>query len=405
MKKLIIRLALGLVFLGIAGVAVLISYAQWSYPHPSGEHVVVTKDNAVLAEKVIKKKEALEEAKRAGLYAKAIVDHTEFDFGTMDPSTTASHTFVLRNEGTGPLKVTNGGTTCKCTVGKVSNGIVMPGEEAEVMLTWNTGLENTSYEHGAKILLTNDPQRESIQLTVRGTVRTRLGATRRELVFSALEPDHTSATLSTTLFTQMYSELTLDKASCTLEGVTWRVAAADPAESKVLKARAAQRVSVTLPDEMPTGAFHGQLRLEFLAKTSPDAEPERELFDLDISGHVGHRLALYGDDIDTDGIVDFGVITEGQGKRIGLLMKVRDSQHEISVKGLDVRPDFVKVSITPHGSGEAHGLYRLVLEVPPDAPQCVYMRKTMGELRIEFDHPRIKELLLRLSLAVAPGGL
>ena len=46
---------------------------------------------------------------------KLVVPETVFDFGTMRDTETVTHQFVLRNEGTGILKITNVRASCGCT--------------------------------------------------------------------------------------------------------------------------------------------------------------------------------------------------------------------------------------------------------------------------------------------------
>jgi hypothetical protein len=386
-------------FVGVMGAVA--SMTSYSYPHPSGEKLVVTKNRSVMTEQTLLAKSQLAEAMRKGLHPKAVTEETEHDFGTMNPRTVASHTFVIRNEGEAPLQLTNGGTTCKCTLSKLSGGFVPPGGEGHVTLTWNSGLEHAAYEHGATIV-TNDPQRSAIQLKLRGTVLTRLAPTRAELSFAAVEPDR-PATLETTVFSQFYSSLKIEKGNCSIPGVTWQIAPAPPQQQEELKALAASVVSVTVPGDLPSGRFSGVLRLDIVAETDASVL-EHETIELPINGQVVRRLSLYGEGIDEAGLVDFGVIDEGAGKRLRFLMKVRDSQREIAVKRVDVRPEFVKVSVLPYGAGDTPGMYYLDLEVPPDAPQCVHVGKRTGKLRIEFDHPRIGELELKLGVAVAPSG-
>ena len=41
------------------------------------------------------------------------VEQPHYDFGTMQRGTTKSHEFVIKNTGHAPLKIRNGGTTCK----------------------------------------------------------------------------------------------------------------------------------------------------------------------------------------------------------------------------------------------------------------------------------------------------
>src|SRR6056297_1410547 len=54
---------------------------------------------------------------------KAVTGQTRHAFGLLNPHTTASHSFGIRNAGDAPLKIAVQDTTCKCTVGNVADSI------------------------------------------------------------------------------------------------------------------------------------------------------------------------------------------------------------------------------------------------------------------------------------------
>ena len=69
---------------------------------------------------------------------RAVIRERIHQFGTLDPLTTGTHRFVIRNEGDAPLELSGGQTTCKCTLSEIQRRTVPPGESTEVKLTWNT---------------------------------------------------------------------------------------------------------------------------------------------------------------------------------------------------------------------------------------------------------------------------
>jgi Protein of unknown function (DUF1573) len=100
----------------------------------------------------------------------AVVNESEvFHFGTMNVDTKKSHTFIIKNNGTAPLVLTKGHTSCKCTLSELNAGEVAPGKTAEVNLEWHPPGATEEFEQSAEIQ-TNDPQRPRIQLIVRGRV-------------------------------------------------------------------------------------------------------------------------------------------------------------------------------------------------------------------------------------------
>ena len=68
-----------------------------------------------------------------------VVGSTEYDFGTMERRGIRSHTFVVRNDGTEPLTLIKGETTCKCTLSSLAAGEILPGNPpwTSLGLSWN----------------------------------------------------------------------------------------------------------------------------------------------------------------------------------------------------------------------------------------------------------------------------
>ena len=95
------------------------------------------------------------------------------DFGRLDPHSTASHTFHVESVGDAALSIQILETSCKCTVGKLGNSVLLPGEKTGITLTWNTGYKAEEYEQAA-IIKTNDPLNKTVKLTVKGAVRSDL---------------------------------------------------------------------------------------------------------------------------------------------------------------------------------------------------------------------------------------
>ena len=59
-----------------------------------------------------------------------------FDFGVITQGHTVEHTFVFRNTGTEPLRITSARGSCGCTVPKYSKQEVAPSDKREVFVCW-----------------------------------------------------------------------------------------------------------------------------------------------------------------------------------------------------------------------------------------------------------------------------
>ncbi|HUG67304.1 MAG TPA: DUF1573 domain-containing protein, partial [Pirellulaceae bacterium] len=324
---------------------------------------------------------------------KAIAAELVHDFGVMDPLTKGRHAFVIRNEGTGPLVLRKGPTTCKCTLSNLSRGEIGPGEAGVVVLDWNSG-RDLLYSHEATIY-TNDPEADELHFRVTGKVRQRLGAVPPAISFGGIEPDG-QGKVDVILYSQLWDEFDVIGGDCSVEGVTWKVDSVTAADATLGDVLSARKVTLTTGDAMPQGSFFGQLRLDI-----QPAAGDRETLELPLDGQMLRRLAVYGPAITIDGVVDVGQVHQGQTKKTRLVLKIRDPQRELRVTGITTHPGFVKAAVLPYDAEPKDaGLMQLEVEIPADAPRCSYLGVPLGDLKIEFDHPRIPSLDLKVKFAV-----
>src|SRR3972149_5879611 len=110
-----------------------------------------------------------ESAAPAGAAPRVEVAEPLYEFGAMQRGTTKSHEFSVRNAGQSPLTLRVGSTTCKCTIGNVSNDPIPPGESVMVKLEWSALVNPGPFRQTATIL-TNDPRSSAVELLVEGEV-------------------------------------------------------------------------------------------------------------------------------------------------------------------------------------------------------------------------------------------
>ena len=121
----------------------------------------------------------------------AKVDKELFDFGTMQRGVTKSHEFVFTNTGTAPLTLEVGRTTCKCTLGEVSEKPLAPGESTPVRLEWVAKSMPGEFRQEATIL-TNDPRKPTVNLQVIGLITETSGLTPEEFLLGRVAADQIS---------------------------------------------------------------------------------------------------------------------------------------------------------------------------------------------------------------------
>lgn len=100
-------------------------------------------------------------------------EEPHYDFGVMAQQRKGERSWVIRNEGQGPLVLTGTQPTCSCTVLDPRPGqdvTVEPGSTYTVRVEWETRTYVDKYKKDARIL-TNDPKRPEITFLVTGEVQ------------------------------------------------------------------------------------------------------------------------------------------------------------------------------------------------------------------------------------------
>jgi len=327
---------------------------------------------------------------------RAQVDNPVHNFGRQDALTVHDHVFVIRNVGDAPLDLTEGPTSCKCTLARLQQHTVPPGGKTQAVVRWNTGRDET-YAHSATVY-TNDPRNPALRLSIKGEVRTLLRCVPDRLVFARVEPGETPSAAAL-VYSQIWPQLDLESVVPTMPGIEYTIEECDPAEQESLHATSARRITITLPPDLPEGYFSSGLVLH--CKPPGGAEEPIE-YELPVEGKVIRRLCVYGPEIDVQGTINLGRIRQGTAAHVRLLLKLRDPVSELPVKRIHTTPSFLQVRIEPHGTAESTGLglYYLHIGVPKDAPTFRLPPARRGTIHIEFDHPRCTNLDLPVDLIV-----
>lgn len=333
-----------------------------------------------------------------GVRPKAVVEEVVHFFGSLDPGARCAHTFIIRNQGTAPLELDRGPTSCKCTMSDLPSLSVPPGGQVAVEVASKLDRQPPGeFVHTATIL-TNDPEQPTITLRLEGMVRRLIGASPERIVLSGLRRDQ-EHTKSVTIYSQVWQQFRIENLSSSLPGVTWElIGQAGKEQLEKLDALSGWQLHVNLPAGLPAGNFWGELAMDVVPQV-PEAEPKR--FVLEIAGTVLARITLSGPQMDSKKGVVLGVLEAGVSRSARLILKVRDEHRQLQVQQIDIEPPFLKVTVAPvQPRGEQLGLYTVDLEVPADAPMCDYLSKP-GKVTILTDHPAVPAVDFAVRFAVA----
>ena len=296
----------------------------------------------------------------------AQVNQRVHDFGLLEPHTTMSHTFKVTNMGADPLAVDVLGTSCKCTTGKLNNGLLNQNESTDVTLEWNTGYQDDDYQQHATIQ-TNDPLNREIKLTVKGTVRTDL-AMPETIALPRTDPLDTART-SFIVHSQLWEDFTIsDVRSDDLKEFIWTAepTSANIAELGDAHARSAWRVQIETV-AYDYGTYSGTIEVD----VEPAGGAEKITRKLNAAGKVRVPIAFKSPLLDMNEGLNFGTLNSGKEHHFHIGVRVRGKQPAKLVV-LDVEPKLIDAKLKPTGS---EGQYRLTLTIPADCPGVLFNRK------------------------------
>lgn len=98
-----------------------------------------------------------------------------FDFGDVQYGQVAEHAFKIKNLGSEILEIKKIATSCACTSAEASKEKINPQEEADLLVTYNTGLMSGSHAKGEQeriiYIKTNDPINPQVEVVIHAYVK------------------------------------------------------------------------------------------------------------------------------------------------------------------------------------------------------------------------------------------
>ena len=330
------------------------------------------------------------------------VEQASYNFGTMQRGTTKSHEFVIRNVGTAPLTIRNGGTTCKCTLSQVAEESIAPGGKTTVKLEWTAKADNGPFQQTATILH-NDLSQPKVDLQVHGEILAVSGVEPRDFLFDRLAVDEVKKA-EVFVMAMLQDELTVDDPTISDPAIRDKFdIKIEPVEKDKLPNKLAKRgyrISITTKEGLPIGRFHSWLTI----KTNL---PEAEKLEIPIVGQVIGDIsagATSGWSEELGGLI-MGTIksSEGGHGKANLIVRGADADKvKFEVKSVD--PAELKVTLgKPVHLKDTLVHVPVNIEIPVGTHPMVHLDTAQGEAgRIVFSttHPKIKELSLPVRFAV-----
>ncbi len=301
-----------------------------------------------------------------------VVGGTSYAFGNMRLGESMSHEFPFRNTGDGPLVLTMGTSTCKCTIGDLEKSILEPGEQTMIKLTWTPKTAASDFSQSATII-TSDPIKGEVQLSIVGKVG-------QSIVFSppTLALGDFSSTETSTHKLRVFSHLE----GVNVESLSWSDTESskfvsfskteiDPAiERDNAKAFKGYEVTVTIQPGMRMGPLSSRI----LATTN--MADKLDPIELNVTGRVtGDTELIGGPSFDAaKATLTIGTISRKEGTEVRLQLSYQGADRANAVpKVVSVVPArSLEVEIGEPRGSSARRLFPIVFKVPKGAAIATY---------------------------------
>jgi len=340
------------------------------------------------------------------------------NFGVMSQQSEGQHEWVVKNTGKGELSLSQGPSTCSCTITslKKDEGLSLKtGETTVVKLTWQTRDNNGHFDKSASIL-TNDPKRPKIDFHVEGSVAPPLvmfpalsalnfntveNDSSPAIQFAVFAPDKPDLKILSTktsrpdLFSVRYQPLT------DAERTDIQMAMTQSANLAQKKVGSEKSMPKDIPGyhievELHPGPALGNFREELVILTD---HPKRAEMRLPIVGKITGPISSTPERIRMTDVIS----RKGAENEVFLWVKGQ----EITKFEVEKTPNKLKVDIAPvdektePGAKTGKGTrYRLTVHVPPGTPPG----SINDEIILKTDHPRASVVKIPVNVPILGAG-
>jgi hypothetical protein len=335
-------------------------------------------------------------------FPKVVIEREDFDFGRIEVGDQYEQKFTIRNEGDAELEISQGDTTCECTVGRIQNNRIPPHQSAQFTLRWSPKTPSDPEEKGTEIR-TNDPDNKSVHLRIFGAAYRRF-VLQPEREWTVGEVSESGANqVRGHIFSPLLDRLEVQRLEFNPNLMSVAVESVDVAEQTESRARSGLALVVSLPNRGPLGEFSLPLGIVLdVPERLPEggvAGPTR--VDVQVTGRRQGPLRLLGQDfLPREGVLSLGSFDSSQGRRVSLSLIVRDPPPGgMELLSVESDPNQLHAELSD-GEPAAGGTkkYRLQISYPPGAPRISRRDADPGRMILKTNHPDAGEFHLKVHL-------
>jgi len=331
------------------------------------------------------------------------VDQDSYDFGVMDGGGKQSHMFRFTNRGGAKLTLAKGDVTCRCTKFELEKEELQPGQSAAATVEWTPKGFRGPFRQTA-VVLTNDPSRPRVTLTIVGRVTNIVKADPNDLILDGV-PSGGSRSVALAIFAYTPKPLKVLSHEFlepeTAQSFTAKFETMREAQWKGEQdAQGGVVGEIALKPGLPVGSFRQTIRI----KTSYGAVGEIEV---PIKGTVVGDISLSGADWNSQrGVLTMGTVNGSEGAERTLLLILRgDHRKGVTFGPIRSSPDFLQVELGQAKEVEDRPLVHvpLTIRIPKGSPPTSHLGldlASLGRITIKTNHPQVPELVIYVRFAV-----
>jgi hypothetical protein len=334
-----------------------------------------------------------------------VVGGPEYDFGTGQRDGKLSHEFVIENRGQGPLTLSKGTTSCRCTVSDLAHDRVPPGASAKVKLEWKMNTTGRRFRQTAEIF-TNDPKLPTIVLVVQGKLIDAVRLDPAEVVFSRITASD-GGQAEFRVFGYKAPHLEVVKHEFTnQESAPYLELEFRPLDKAVVSAEPDAKCGLlgvlTAKPGLPMGTINQTIHL------TTDVEGVGSL-DLSVTGSVTSDISVLGPHTfdESHNVLRLGSVSASEGVTTQLRLLVKGPhRRDVRLAVKEVDPAEVLAATLGAATEINNGavfLYPLTIAVRKDARPLERLggdAGKLGKIVIETTHPAAKSINLHVRFAV-----
>ncbi|VAX42582.1 hypothetical protein MNBD_PLANCTO02-191 [hydrothermal vent metagenome] len=339
-----------------------------------------------------------------GPQPKMVLAEHEFKFGAMMVGERKTHTFIIKNEGEGVLKLHIGPASCgKCSKFTLKSTTVPPGEKTELEVEWFPFELDENFRKFAP--LTTNENEKKIEIAIIGMVTQEIQLSEGPDWNLSSFQEGKPATLTRYIYSSVLDQFQVTGLETKNKFMAAKKEKMTAEELKKHHAKSGYAIHVTISPKVPVGKITEELVIKTdLSKKEKDKESKKPIFTVYVKGTRSGPLrfqALPGVVFRRREMMIDMKTFQGSKGRAGKLQIIinKAGKTPFKIESVESDSDILKVTIKKDEKFKAKDRMRFFLrvEVPAGSPSVNHTRRNMSIITIKTNHPDAKEIRLRVS--------